>query len=534
MADTTTGSTLYTPSTGVFVYVFDKDYKSETIDYYLGDDAARSNLYFSFTGYQLSDLQLRKEGFDLIIKANDSDQEVTLKGYYQDYSDVDGYTPRTGLAAPYPTLATVSIQGTELSELSSQIQNLQGEPSIIGTGNSETLIGGAGSNGIWGLGGDDQIHGLDGDDQIYGMSGNDTLYGNAGNDILHGGIGRDTLYGGEGNDTLYGGIGRDVLEGGKGNDILYGDYAWNIYNAKDLYRFADGHGVDTLIDFGTLNNPSTVELTAVPTYISRTESDLVLHTSEQDKIIVKNYFTGSNHIEIQVGDSIVLSSSDINQIAQSLAVSVTKYGSEGNDNPLNGDTTRSNEIHGLGGNDVISGGDYHDFLLGGDGDDTLYGMGGDDYLVGGSGADTLYGGDGNDTLVGGRGSDTLEGGAGIDTYYFAANHGKDVVIDSATDTLPNVLRFDGATTDARGDMSIFSRTDNDLVIDTAFGNGSSGEVTVRDYFAQPEAFKLVFDDRTVNNYDELLTLNSELASYDIDGGVSYTTALEQQNTQAVI
>lgn len=62
-------------------------------------------------------------------------------------------------------------------------------------------------------------------------------------------------------------------------------------------------------------------------------------------------------------------------------------------------------FEGVGGNDM---------LLGGDGDDEVYGQGGNDIILGDSGHDELYGGQGNDIVLGGNGADTLDGGKGDD------------------------------------------------------------------------------------------------------------------------
>lgn len=82
-------------------------------------------------------------------------------------------------------------------------------------------------------------------------------------------------------------------------------------------------------------------------------------------------------------------------------------------------------IFGLGGNDVIHGGNQDDCLVGGDGDDQLYGENGKDVLLGGNGndnpidggtgKDALYGGPGDDTIDGSNGSDTIDGGSGDDS-----------------------------------------------------------------------------------------------------------------------
>ena len=53
-------------------------------------------------------------------------------------------------------------------------------------------------------------------------------------------------------------------------------------------------------------------------------------------------------------------------------------------------------IYGLGGNDIILGGDGTEWIYGGEGADTIYGEDGDDRIVGGAGIDTIYGGAGMD------------------------------------------------------------------------------------------------------------------------------------------
>lgn len=92
-------------------------------------------------------------------------------------------------------------------------------------------------------------------------------------------------------------------------------------------------------------------------------------------------------------------------------------GTEGDD-MLNDSGTDEGEsgptIAGLGGNDVLHGGEGDDQLYGGDGNDELYGSKGDDLLQGGEGEDVLLGGEGDDLLSGVTGNDQLYGGSGAD------------------------------------------------------------------------------------------------------------------------
>lgn len=91
---------------------------------------------------------------------------------------------------------------------------------------------------------DEVLSGAGGDDSLSGGNGDDTLQGFAGADRLLGEGGDDTLLGGSGNDRLDGGSGRDVLNGGDGDDSLTGGAS------KDVFRFDDGFGTDTITDFG--------------------------------------------------------------------------------------------------------------------------------------------------------------------------------------------------------------------------------------------------------------------------------------------
>lgn len=94
-----------------------------------------------------------------------------------------------------------------------------------------------------------------------------------------------------------------------------------------------------------------------------------------------------------------------------------KAGTDGDDMLYaqeNPDDYYSSILYGLGGNDVLIGGDKADELHGHEGDDYLYGNDGDDWLFGGAG---------NDSLTGGRGADVLDGGDGSDTADYSFSRG---------------------------------------------------------------------------------------------------------------
>ncbi|WP_205944432.1 beta strand repeat-containing protein [Pelagibius litoralis] len=85
--------------------------------------------------------------------------------------------------------------------------------------------------------------------------------------------------------------------------------------------------------------------------------------------------------------------------------------------------TSGQSIDGLGGDDLLTGGDFSDAISGGAGNDTINGGGGNDILLGGAGDDSINGGAGNDDIVGGPGSDTIDGGDGTDIVRYDADIG---------------------------------------------------------------------------------------------------------------
>jgi serralysin len=119
---------------------------------------------------------------------------------------------------------------------------LDGNDTVQGSSDSESINGNLGNDQLLGKGGNDSLYGGQGLDTISGEDGNDFLFGNkgadsliggAGNDILFGGQDNDTLLGSEGNDTLIGDLGRDSLVGGQGIDLFILQ-ASNVSNDPNL------------------------------------------------------------------------------------------------------------------------------------------------------------------------------------------------------------------------------------------------------------------------------------------------------------
>jgi Ca2+-binding RTX toxin-like protein len=188
-------------------------------------------------------------------------------------------------------------------------------------------------------------------------------------------------------------------------------------------------------------------------------------------------------------------------------------GTPGNDSlvtPAAGGT-----LHGLAGNDDLTGGAGNDVLVGGDGDDTLVGRQGSNFLDGGSGADvltagedvfgssgnTLLGGDGNDTLLaklhsldntleGGAGDDAITGSGYGDIYRFSLGDGRDTITERET-TLGfrgnDVFMFgpDVVPDDVHVARSLVAGSTDDLLL--SVGEGAD-QVTVKGWFASTPGF----------------------------------------------
>ncbi len=101
-------------------------------------------------------------------------------------------------------------------------------------------------------------------------------------------------------------------------------------------------------------------------------------------------------------------------------------------------------VHGMDGNDIMTGGRYYDLFRGGRGDDKLKGGSGDDRLFGNGGDDLLGGGRGDDLLDGGYGVDRMGGGDGNDVFRFRTVHNSKIErpADRIVDFQPGADRID--------------------------------------------------------------------------------------------
>ena len=306
------------------------------------------------------------------------------------------------------------------------------ENAIMGDGN-DSVTGSADANSILAGGGNDTVDGGGGNDTIDGGAGNDLLDGGNGDDSVDGGLGDDTLNAGSGNDTLNGGDGNDRLNRGGGSSLTDAYYG--------------GAGIDTIGADG-IGFSSTV-------VFNLTTGFLLLSGSNYE---IWNGFENYDGSSGTGGESVI----------GTAGANLIETGSG------------SNSLDGAGGSDTLMAGGGNDTLLGGGGNDLLNGEAGDDTLTGGSGADTLLGDIGNDRLTAGNGADSLGGGAGFDTLL--GGGGNDTLNGGQDDDKLFAGKGDDLLLGGDGDDTLNGQNNDDTLLGGAGNdvlNGGSGADTMQ-------------------------------------------------------
>jgi Ca2+-binding RTX toxin-like protein/subtilisin-like proprotein convertase family protein len=326
--------------------------------------------------------------------------------------------------------------------------------------------------------------GGDGNDTITGNADSNSLIGGRGDDNLNGGAGDDYLEGGKGSDTMSGGTGSDmfVITSDPGSTDTITDYSTTLGIEKILIvgfesiedftqlsltrsngSVASASGTDTKVSLG--QNQYLILKNVLPTslseqnftFISKTEMnsptfDLGVYRRQ---LSLKSNVAGS---EIPDGPTLIPASGadNVNYFALGGDDTIGLEGGPGLVDGGNGNdllymdvkepTVPSgiNWVEGGAGNDRIEAGGSNDMVVGGSGDDALLGEDGDDYIRGDSGQDALFGGNGDDVLIGGSGQDYLEGNDGNDTLLMDGDIG--VLSSTSTGYFGNRLGGAGADT----------------------------------------------------------------------------------------
>jgi Ca2+-binding RTX toxin-like protein len=263
-----------------------------------------------------------------------------------------------------------------------------------------------------------------------------TLAGTEGADYLDGYEGNDSIASLGGNDAVYGGAGNDTLEGGADNDWLAGGAG------NDVYLFASGFGQDTISNYGAFSGSADAiqfgaGIAVADVKVARQGHDLVISVNgTPDMLTVTDHFYAGPDSD-RVGEIRFADGT----VWDSAAIQAR----------------------------ILTGTEGNDFLGGYDSDDSIAGLGGDDQLSGDAG---------NDTLDGGAGNDLLAGGDGNDVYLLSRGSGNDTITNwDDTGAYTDAIQFgpDIAASDVR-----VVRAGIDLVLSV---EGTQDSVTLTGYFS---------------------------------------------------
>ncbi len=189
----------------------------------------------------------------------------------------------------------------------------------------------------------------------------------------------------------------DMFGGASQFDQDLGD--WNVSNVSDMSGMFNNSGMSTENYDATLSGWSMVKTSAGETGL---QMDVELgaqgltytDATAREELIAEYLWDVQNDAlaGTQVSNANGISENDILNDAQTVVVTKLFVGDEDdNDIDLTGETIDL-LLHGLGGNDVLTGGSGHDKIYGGQGDDTLTGNGGMDTYI------YRYTTEGNDTI----------------------------------------------------------------------------------------------------------------------------------------
>ncbi|WP_171254680.1 calcium-binding protein [Acinetobacter sp. NRRL B-65365] len=323
-----TGNDYLNGATGNDTYIFSLGDGQDVIESYEYNINKLDRIIFR-EGIVVPDVNLKRQGNDLIIKYSENDQ-ITVKNYF----DSNGATAYRIDQIVFADETVWDVETIKIKVLAATESN-------------------------------DVINGYDSSDQLNGLAGNDILYGNAGNDTLIGGTGNDHLEGGTGNDTY-------IFAPNFGHDII-SNYD-SAHNRQDIIQFTDGF---TQSDFTFRRNNDDLVIRS----LNGENSVTVQNYFQLDALgyyrIDKIHFTDNTTLDVETVKALVLLGTAESDILRAYTIGNTLSGEDGDD-----------RIHGNTGLDQLYGGSGLDKLYGGDGNDFLNGGTDSDYLDGGLGNDT--------------------------------------------------------------------------------------------------------------------------------------------------
>ncbi len=286
---------------GIDIYIHERGDGNDIIDN-VDHSEYRSSDKLVLKGVKAADVEIYRDGYNLVIEDKISDETVTIKNVFS-YDYISG---------------TACLENVELDDVTYNLEDLRRFTSVIKLGDDsdyvigneetyaysadETFYTGLGNDYVYGETGDDVIHGETGDDHLSGGIGNDTIYGGDGDDTIYGDDGDDSLFGGAERDKIYAGDGDDFISGGTDNDILVGG------SGDDTYHFNLGDGIDEVTDIEDNKDSFNAEKYNNDRFIfgkeikqedivkNRYFNDLIIKYSNDDQITIKDaYDLSANH-----------------------------------------------------------------------------------------------------------------------------------------------------------------------------------------------------------------------------------------------
>ncbi|WP_137703373.1 lipase family protein [Marimonas lutisalis] len=251
----------------------------DTIDGGAGDDTLMGD-----TG---ADQLTGGDGFDIISYAG-----ATQRARVDFLNDVagNGRAAAGDLFTELDPGRVVDVEGVIGTDFDDLLMTDLSDNSLDGGLGDDVLRGRKGRDTMTGGDGNDELDGGKGRDRMEAGDGDDTLIGRRGLDNMRGGTGNDTLDGGTSNDILVGGRGNDVLIGGDDNDTIQGN------QGDDVFVFADGHGVDIVLDFEATNDNEKLDFSGLSTMNSFADVEAAATQQGNDVLIITG---GSSSILLQ-------------------------------------------------------------------------------------------------------------------------------------------------------------------------------------------------------------------------------------------
>ncbi|MBD1866887.1 hypothetical protein H6F95_06145 [Cyanobacteria bacterium FACHB-471] len=320
------------------------------------------------------------------------------------------------------------------------------------------------------------------------------ITGTVANDTITTGDGNDTINGGGGDDVISAGAGINIVDGGAGIDTLVdGNFssATNALTIKDGFpsttiALADGTSITNIESFTNLTTGSGNDVIT----FSRQENNTLNTGSGNDTI---NTGLGSDSVDGGDGDDLLIVDYSSNPYTGASPAAGMNGGAYSNgagsfsgsflayrDVNSNTDSVSFSNIERF----QITGTVANDTITTGDGNDTINGGGGDDTLQGAGGNDTINGGVGDDVISAGAGINIVDGGAGIDTLVdgdFSSSVNALTIDDAPTSktialadgtSITNIEFFTNLTTGSGNDVITFSRQENNSLTFLNTGGGN--------------------------------------------------------------